>query len=273
MFLAGGAVSDDGHSRPPPIRGLHSRGTMCRGLMTDGRRMDENRIVVVLPAYNAQKTLGKTVRALPDDLGAELLLVDDGSRDDTFGESRRLGITAVRHAENRGYGANQKTCYRAALARSADVVVMLHPDGQYDGRAIRLLVLPIQLGICDIVLGNRIRSRRESLRGGMPKGKYFLNRATTGLGNVVLGQNLGEFHSGFRAYSTGALARIPFDGFSDDFAFDSQLLISAARLGLRIGDVPVPTIYSAECSQIGFRKGVRYLAGTMSALARNAIGR
>jgi glycosyltransferase involved in cell wall biosynthesis len=226
------------------------------------------KIIVVLPAYNAGRTLAATIETLPADLPVELVLVDDGSTDDTVEEARRLGLDVIRHRENRGYGANQKTCYREALARDADIVVMLHPDGQYDARMIRSLVLPIQLDVCDIVLGNRIRSRRATLDGGMPKRKYFLNRIVTGVENVVLGQNLGEFHSGFRAYSAGVLRRLPYRSFSDGFVFDSELLITAARFGFRLGDVPVPTIYSEDSSQIGFREGTRYLAETLLTLGK-----
>lgn len=230
-------------------------------------------VLVVLPAYNAARTLADTVVAMPPAYEGTLLLVDDASADDTCRLSAELGLTTVRHERNRGYGGSQKTGYAAALERGAGIVVMLHPDGQYEPRMIEALVRPIELGICDIVLGNRVRSRRETLAGGMPVSKYLVNRLLTGLENLVLGQNLGDFHSGMRAYSARALRSLPIETFTDDFGFDSQLLIAAAYQGLRIGDVPVPTVYTPESSQIGWRKGVRYTVATLVGMSRYLVQR
>jgi len=211
-------------------------------------------VIVVMPAYNAAMTLEKTYRDLPLEGISQVILVDDASSDDTVEVAARLGIKVIRHEVNRGYGANQKTCYSAALDAGADIVVMLHPDFQYDSRIVPVLADIIELGICDVVLGNRMRSRAETLAGGMPVWKYLLNRTSTFLENFVLGETLGDFHSGLRAYSRGALERIPYELNSDDFAFDQEFLIEASHLGLRIGDVPVPVRYFPEASSINFKR-------------------
>ena len=164
---------------------------------------------------------------------------------------------------NRGYGGNQKTCYAAALESGADFVVMIHPDNQYDARVAPVMVEMIRLGICDVILGNRIRTRREALDGGMPLWKYIINRLSTFSENLVLGQSLGDFHSGFRAYSRSVLASIPFDANSDDFAFDQEFLMQAVHFNFRIGDVPVPVRYMKEASSISFRRSVRYGMGAI----------
>jgi glycosyltransferase involved in cell wall biosynthesis len=226
------------------------------------------RVVVVMPAYNAEATLERTWRDLPRDTVDEIILVDDASRDRTVEIARRLGVTVIQHPENRGYGANQKTCYRAALERGADIVAMIHPDYQYDARLLPLLTGFIDAGICDVVLGSRIRSRQEALAGGMPAWKYLANRVLTVIENVVLGQNLGDFHSGLRVYARAVLETIPFEANSDDFVFDSQFLVQAAHFGFRIGDVPVPARYFAEASSIDFRRSVGYGLGTLWALVR-----
>src|SRR5262249_12124548 len=161
-----------------------------------------------------------------------------------------MGLTVVEHPENRGYGGNQKTCYRLALERGADIVVMIHPDYQYDSRVIPHAVGIIELGICDIVVGNRVRSRKETLDGGMPLYKYFRHRVLTIIENIALGQNLGDFHSGFRVYRREVLERVPFEKNSDDFVFDTEFLAQSIALGYRVGDIPVPTRYFAEASSI-----------------------
>ena len=226
------------------------------------------RIVVVMPAYNAEATLERTWRDLPRDGVDEVILVDDASQDRTVEIARRLNLTVVEHERNRGYGGNQKTCYRAALARGADVIAMIHPDYQYDARLLPLMVGFIDFGICDVVLGSRIRSRGEALAGGMPAWKYVANRVLTIVENAVLGQNLGDFHSGFRVYARRVLETVPFEQNSDDFVFDSQFLAQAAHFGFRIGDVPVPARYFAEASSINFRRSVTYGLGTLGVLAR-----
>lgn len=225
-------------------------------------------VVVVIPAYNAAVTLEKTYADIPEGCVDRVILVDDCSADDTVSVARRLGVTVIRHDRNRGYGANQKTCYRAALEYGADFVVMIHPDYQYDCRVIPYTIGFLKANICDIVLGSRIRSRTEALAGGMPLYKYIVNRITTFCGNVLLGQNLGDFHSGFRAYRRAVLETIPFEHNDNDFSFDSQLLVQAVRFGFRIGDVPVPTRYTAESSSIGPLQGVVYLLKTALVLVK-----
>lgn len=226
------------------------------------------KIIIVLPAYNAGKTLEETIGSLPKDLEAEIILVDDNSADDTLKVAERLKITTLKHETNRGYGANQKTCYQEALKRGADIVVMLHPDGQYDPRMLKGMLMPIELDICDVVLGNRIRSRNETLKNGMPAIKYILNRIMTLAQNIVLSQNLGEFLTGYRAYTRKVLETVNFEKFSDDFVFDSQFLMAAVYHRFRVGDVPVPAIYSAESSQIKYLKGAKYVWQTFVTLLK-----
>jgi glycosyltransferase involved in cell wall biosynthesis len=227
-----------------------------------------SKVIAVLPAYNAERTLAATLADIPAGSVDELLLVDDGSTDRTVQAARDMGLTVIAHAHNRGYGANQKTCYRHALARGADVVVMIHPDYQYDSRVIPHAVGFLELGICDLVLGSRIRSRAEARAGGMPRYKYVFNRVLTALENVALGQNLGDFHSGFRVYRRAVLERVPFERNSDDFVFDTQLLVQAVHFGFRVGDVPVPVRYFKEASSINFARGVKYGLGTLATVGR-----
>jgi glycosyltransferase involved in cell wall biosynthesis len=222
-----------------------------------------HKIIAVLPAYNAESTLAATLADVPAGSIDEVILVDDGSRDRTVQVAREMGLTVVEHPQNRGYGGNQKTCYRLALERGADIVVMIHPDYQYDSRVIPHAVGFIELGICDVVLGSRIRSRREALAGGMPLYKYISNRFLTACENFALGQNLGDFHSGFRVYRREVLERVPFERNSDDFVFDTQFLVQAVRLGYRLGDIPVPVRYFPEASSINFRRSLRYGVSTL----------
>ena len=222
-----------------------------------------HKIIAVLPAFNAESTLAATLADVPPGAVDEFLLVDDGSQDRTVQIARGMGLTVIEHGSNRGYGGNQKTCYRLALERGADIIVMIHPDYQYDSRVIPHAVGIIELGICDIVLGSRIRSRREALAGGMPLYKYVCNRLLTAVENIAWGQNLGDFHSGFRVYRRAVLERIPFEENSDDFVFDTQLLAQAIRFGFRLGDIPVPVRYFPEASTINFRRSLRYGFGTL----------
>jgi len=228
----------------------------------------KHKILAVLPAYNAEKTLAATVADFPPGCVDEILLVDDGSKDRTVAIAREMGLTVIAHPENRGYGGNQKTCYKYALEHGADVVVMIHPDYQYDARVIPHAVGLIELGICDVVLGSRIRSRQEALRCGMPWWKYFSNRFLTFVENVALGQNLGDFHSGFRVYRRSVLETIPFERNSDDFVFDTQFLAQAVHFGFRLGDLPVPVRYFAEASSINFRRSTVYGIRTLTTRAR-----
>lgn len=220
-----------------------------------------------MPAYNAAATLARTVADIPAGSVDEIILVDDCSRDATVSIARELGLTVVTHPQNLGYGGNQKTCYRYALERGADIVVMIHPDYQYDSRVIPVATQIIRLGICDAVLGSRIRTRGEALAGGMPLWKYLANRALTITENIALGQNLGDFHTGFRAYRREMLEVIPFERNSNDFVFDSQFLAQAVYFGFKLGDIPVPVRYFAEASSINFRRSVRYGLGTLATLA------
>jgi glycosyltransferase involved in cell wall biosynthesis len=221
-----------------------------------------------MPAYNAASTLERTLADIPPGSVDEIVLVDDASTDDTVAIARRLGLTVIEHPENRGYGGNQKTCYRYALGAGADVVVMIHPDYQYDSRVIPLAVELIRLGNCDVVLGSRIRSRREALDGGMPLYKYVANRVLTAIENVALGQNLGDFHTGFRAYRREVIETIPFLGNSDDFVFDTQFLVQAVYFGFKLGDIPVPVRYFDEASSINFRRSTRYGVATLKTVAQ-----
>ena len=223
--------------------------------------------VIVFPAYNAEKTLEKTFASIPKRPDQVFFLVDDRSRDNTYDLALRLGIPAVKHEKNTGYGGNQKTCYRRALEMGADIVVMLHPDYQYDPRVIPFMTGIIEEGICDVVLGNRIRTRAEALSGGMPVYKYLANRFLTVVENLAAGQNLGEWHSGLRAYSRAALENVNWADNAEGFAFDSQYLFQAAFKGLRLGDIPVPAKYFREASSIAFAGGVRYGLETLLAAA------
>lgn len=214
--------------------------------------------IIVMPAYNAEKTLKTTLNDIPEEFRSNIILVDDCSSDNTVKVAKELGIRVIIHEKNTGYGGNQKTCYRIALEENADIVVMLHPDYQYNPKVIPSMVKIIENGICDVILGNRIRTRMETLRGGMPIYKYFSNRFLSLLCNLVTGQNLGEWHSGLRAYSSKVLNTLPWQNNSDDFIFDMQFLVQAAYMNLRIGDVPVETKYFEEASSINFKRSLTY---------------
>lgn len=221
-----------------------------------------------MPAYNAAATLEKTVADIPAGSVDEIILVDDCSRDNTVELAKKMGLTVIEHKQNKGYGGNQKTCYRHALDAGADYIVMIHPDYQYDSRVIAVAVDIIKLGICDVVLGSRIRTRREALDGGMPLYKYIANRGLTVIENVFLGQNLGDFHSGFRAYRREVLETIPYERNSDDFVFDSQFLAQAVYYGFKLGDIPVPVRYFDEASSINFRRSTKYGLTTLQVVAQ-----
>ena len=238
-----------------------------RSLPASSADVRPGRAIVVMPAYNAALTLRRTVADIPPGTVDEILVVDDCSQDNTVEVARDLGLTVLRHDRNLGYGGNQKTCYRYALDTGADYVVMIHPDYQYDSRMIPAALEVLRLGICDCVLGSRIRTRREALAGGMPRYKYVANRILTTIENVALGQNLGDFHSGFRAYRREVLETIPFARNSNDFVFDSQFLAQAVHFDFRLGDIPVPVRYFPEASSINFRRSVRYGCATLKVLA------
>jgi len=226
------------------------------------------KVIVVMPAYNAELTLERTVADIPHGSVDEVILVDDCSKDRTVEIARSLGITVIPHEKNTGYGGNQKTCYREALARGADVVVMVHPDYQYDPRLVPYFVGYVTSDVCDVMLGSRVRTRAETLSAGMPVWKYVSNRCLTIVENVALGQNLGDFHSGFRVYSRKVLETIPFENNSDNFVFDSEFLAQAAWFGFRIGDAPIPCRYFDEASSIRLSASIVYGTKTLGVLAK-----
>ena len=224
-----------------------------------------------MPAYNAEKTLKKTLDDIPKGSADEIILVDDASRDNTAGLAKELGLKVIVHEKNKGYGANQKTCYRTALESGADIVVMLHPDYQYDPRLVPYLSGLIQDGICDVMFANRIRTRREALEGGMPFYKYFFNRFLTFIENLFLGLNLGEYHTGYRAFSRKVLETLNWEDNSDDFVFDQQMILQTAALKFRIGEVPVPAKYFAEASSINFIRSTQYGLETLQYLLQYVL--
>jgi len=225
------------------------------------------RIVVVMPAYNAERTLRKTYAEIPNDVVDEVLLTDDASRDETVRVARELGITTFVHAHNRGYGANQKTCYAAALERGADIAVMLHPDYQYTPRLITAMAALIAADVYDVVLGSRILVG-SAMRGGMPLYKYVSNRALTLVENLLIGSKLSEFHTGYRAFSRRVLETLPLLEGSDDFVFDNQMLLQALYLGFRVGEISCPAKYEEDSSSIGFRRSVVYGFGVLGTAMR-----
>ena len=234
------------------------------------------RIVVVLPAYNAAKTLEATVRELPE-IVDESILVDDHSNDDTAEVARRLGLTVEVHPRNRGYGGNQKTCYAKALEHGAEVVVMLHPDYQYNPLLVTPIATMIAYGVYDLALGSRILGG-GALRGGMPRYKYISNRFLTLVQNLLMGAKLSEYHTGFRAYSRELLEALPLERNSDDFVFDNQVLAQAVLAGARIGEISCPTRYFPEASSINFRRSSIYGLGVLRTslqfrLAKSGISR
>lgn len=222
------------------------------------------RVAVILPAYNAEKTLQRTVAEIPRDIVDDIILTDDASRDRTASLSRELGIHTLVHDANRGYGGNQKTCYAAALGRGADIVIMLHPDYQYSPRLIGAMAGMIASGHYDCVLGSRILGG-GALKGGMPLWKYIANRFLTLVENLLIGQKLSEYHTGYRAFSRHLLESLPLSQCSDDFVFDNQMLVQIADHGFSIGEISCPTRYFEEASSINFRRSVIYGFGVLGA--------
>lgn len=225
------------------------------------------KIVVTMPAYNAAKTLLKTFDEIPRGLVSEVILVDDCSKDDTCEVASQVDIKVIRHPHNVGYGGNQKTCYMEALRDGADVVIMLHPDYQYDPRKIPEMVAPILSGEADIVLGSRFLGG-GALKGGMPMYKFISNRMLTTTQNLVLGTNLSEFHTGYRAYSRKFLERVPFLRNSLAFTFDAEILCQAVFFGFKISEIGVETRYFPEASSINFWNSVKYGFGVLNSLLR-----
>jgi len=228
----------------------------------------KKKVIIVMPAYNAAETLERTHQDIPPGSVDDIILVDDRSSDNTAALARSLGIHTIVHEENRGYGGNQKTCYTEALKRGADIVIMIHPDYQYDSRLVPYMLGFLELGICDIILGSRIRTRHETITCGMPMYKYISNRILTTMENIVLGQNVSDFHTGYRAYTRRVLETIPFMKNSDGFVFDTEFLVQAVFFGFRIGCVPVPVRYFSEASSIDFKNSVVYGLKTLGALVK-----
>lgn len=221
------------------------------------------RVVVVLPAFNAEKTLALTVEQIPRGIADEILVVDDSSSDQTVRVASSLGLRTLVHDRNRGYGANQKTCYREALRLGADIVVMLHPDYQYEPRLLPAMAGMVASDVYDVVLGSRILGR-TARAGGMPRYKYVSNRMLTAFQNLLLGSKLSEFHTGYRAYSRKVLETLPLLANSDDFVFDNQVLAQTVAFGFSIGEISCPTKYFPEASSIGFGRSVRYGLGVVA---------
>lgn len=230
-------------------------------------RQRAQKVCVVMPAYNAEKTLERTLADLPMEWVDDIVVVDDASRDRTVELARSLGLHVVVHPKNRGYGGNQKTCYREALSRGADIAVMVHPDHQYDPKSVPALVAPLLRGECDAVFGSRMLGGRP-LEGGMPKWKYLANIGLTAVANATFYMFLSEYHSGLRAYSRRFLETVNLEANSDDFVFDTEIIAQAVWQGLRIQEIPIQTRYFPEASQIGFRRSVRYGFAVLSVLMR-----
>jgi len=220
------------------------------------------KIAVVMPAYNAARTLEQTYREIPLDLVDEVIVTDDASGDETVEVARRLGLRTLVHATNRGYGANQKTCYTEALRLGADVIIMLHPDYQYTPKLLPAMIGLITDGPFDVVLGSRVLGG-DALAGGMPLYKYIANRLLTVIQNVLTGAKLSEYHTGYRAFSREVLATLPLLENSDDFVFDNQMLAQILLAGFKIGEVSCPTAYFKEASSINFQRSVRYGFGVL----------
>ena len=240
--------------------------------MINGRRL-----VVVMPAYNAERTLRQTYAEVPREYVDEVILVDDGSNDQTVEIARSLGVHTFVHPQNRGYGGNQKTCYTEALRRGSEIVVMVHPDYQYSPKLIVAMASMIASGHYDVALGSRILGS-DTLAGGMPLYKYAANRLLTLFQNLLLGAKLSEYHTGFRAFSREVLEALPLKENSDDFVFDNEMLAQAIYFGYRVGEISCPTRYMDEASSISFWRSVRYGLGVVRVsiafrLARWGIGR
>ena len=232
----------------------------------------DKKVVVVLPAYNAARTLERTYSEIPFEVVDEVLLVDDASTDATVKVAQELGIATLIHPTNRGYGANQKTCYQAALGRGAAIVILLHPDYQYTPRLISPMAHLLATGEFDVVLGSRILGGK-ALSGGMPLYKYVGNRMLTLVENLLVGAKLSEYHTGYRAYSRAVLENVPWQKNSDDFVFDNQLLCQILYAGFRVGELTCPARYFPEASSINFLRSVRYGLGCLATAAQFRLSR
>lgn len=221
--------------------------------------MKKPKIVIVMPAYNAAKTVKDTYNEIPREFRENIILVDDRSLDNTVGVAKSLGITVFTHTQNLGYGGNQKTCYWEALKLNPDIVIMLHPDYQYDASLIEELIRPIKQGRFDFMFGSRVQSKFSALAGGMPPLKYYVNRIVCLIENILLGVNFTEHFSGFRAYSAKLLKTVPFQRFSNDFVFDQEMTISSLSYNFRIGEIPIHTRYHEKASSIQLIKGIKFI--------------
>ena len=230
------------------------------------------KIVLVMPSYNAEKTLAATYNEVDRSIVDEIILVDDASSDGTVELASELNIRTIVHEKNKGYGGNQKTCYNAALETGADIVIMLHPDYQYDPRLLPAMAHLVATDIYDIVLGSRILGR-GAIEGGMPRYKYFANRVLTLIENILIGQKLSEYHTGYRAYTRRVLESIPFENNSNDFIFDNEILVQAHSQEFRIGEISCPTRYFAEASSIGFYKSCIYGLGVLRVALKYRLGK
>lgn len=226
----------------------------------------KSKVVVIMPAYNAERTLEKTYNEIPKDYVDEIILVDDASKDRTVEIAKKLGLEVIVHGENRGYGGNQKTCYTNALKRGADIVVMVHPDYQYEPAPLPDMVRLIDNGEADIVFGSRMIYRRDALKGGMPLYKFLSNIFLTKLENMAFGLSLSEYHTGLRAYSKKVLNSIDFHSLSDGFVFDTEIIAQAVKGGFKIAEVPIKTRYLDDSSSISFRDSVEYGLRTLKVL-------
>ena len=229
-------------------------------------KKNKPKIVIVMPAYNAEKTLIDTYNDIPKKFRKYIILVDDRSTDKTLNVASTLKIRVVKHKKNIGYGGNQKTCYKEALKMKADVVVMLHPDYQYSALYLEELTSPIIKGRYDFMFGSRIAGRESALSGGMPKLKYYTNRFFCVLQNILLGVNFTEHFSGFRAYSAKLLKTVPFEKFSNDFLFDEEMTLSSLSYKLKIGEISIPTRYDEKSSSMNLRKGVKFVLETVATI-------
>lgn len=234
----------------------------------EAQEQDQKRIVVTMPAYYAEQTLEKTYRDIPPELEADVLVVDDASKDRTVEVAQQLGLKVFVHPANRGYGGNQKTCYDEALRAGASIVVLLHPDYQYDPRTLTALVEPLLAGRADFTFGSRFANGADPRKGGMPLYRYVGNRWTTAIENMAMGTHFAELHSGLKAYTADFLRGLDYASYSDDFVFDSQMIIDAVLSGKRIEEVPIPTRYTMESSSISISRSLRYIWLTLTELSR-----
>ncbi len=233
--------------------------------------MSQPKICVTLPAYKAERTLTKTLYDIPPNFADDVILVDDASPDKTVEVAHELGLNVIVHESNKGYGGNQKTCYDHALALGADIIVLLHPDYQYDPKVLPALVAPLLAGKADFSFGSRFANHGKPMQGGMPLYRFWGNRLTTWVENTVLGTNFTELHSGLKAYTRRFLLELDYHRYSDQFVFDSQMLIEAVLLDYRLAEVAIPTRYTEESSSVSVRNSLKYIGSTFTTLFQAKI--